>query len=595
MRHLWPSSKHTASSKTQLPTRSKLFDNGSSPWNQAYQDLKEENGKLVQTLEELLKAEIARDGESPLPSDVYDEHQISELIQSRLATMNDRKWRIKMGEHSIEVRDQVDRIVKVVIVAKDFVSSAASMDPLHAGLPWAGICVLLPLLTNDTKQRSAAIDGFENIAKLIRRYSQVERLYLSDQSFRLTEDLRLALINLYKAVLEFEARAACQFSRNAAHQALRNVFTADGWDAILANIKQSETNCEILLRIIDTEDRRSRTEKLEDLIKEQTRRVTDLLQASRKEDEVFQQQLLQELQQARNENRERHVTHEESQCLGCLRTNDYELDKERNPDRIPGTCEWFLQHSKYKQWREATKSNWLWVTADPGCGKSVLTRFLINSSKNSDAGSPTTCYFFFKDDSEVNRNAVNALASILHQMFVQNHWLIKHALPLYTQNGSRLNELFESLWNIFEMTITDPAAEETLVFLDALDECEEKTRTALVRKFASFYSNDQYKGSLKLLVTSRPSTPIGDEIWRGKIDPTGINLAGESEAEMEAIRLEIDLVIREKIKQFDELRKHRGIDDSAHKILLDHLLQVDNRTYLWVTLIVPELERIAGS
>ena len=46
---------------------------------------------------------------------------------------------------AVEVREQVDRIVKVVLVAKDFISSAASIDPIHAGLPWAGVCMLLPV------------------------------------------------------------------------------------------------------------------------------------------------------------------------------------------------------------------------------------------------------------------------------------------------------------------------------------------------------------------------------------------------------------------------------------------------------------------
>lgn len=352
------SSKHAASPKVQLPTRPKSVAN--SLWNQAYQDFKGEKSKIVQALEDLLTSELTLHGQSTLSGDTYEESQISEFIQSRLAAMNDRKWRIKMGEHSIEVRDQFDRIIKVVLVAKDFVSSVASMDPVHAGLPWAGICVL-PLLTNDTKQRSTVIDGLENIAKLVRRYSQIEGLYLSDQSFRLTEDLRLAVIKLYKTVLEFEARAACQFSRNVAHQAMRNVFTADGWDGILENIKQSETHCEILIRIIDAEDRRIRTETLEDLIAEQNRRVTGLLQVSRREDEIFKQQFLREFQQMRNDDEERQVIQEESKVLECLRTNDYELDKERNSDRISGTCEWFLQHSKYKQWREAIISNWLWV------------------------------------------------------------------------------------------------------------------------------------------------------------------------------------------------------------------------------------------
>jgi len=69
---------------------------------------------------------------------------------------------------------------------------------------------------------------------------------------------------------------------------------------------------------------------------------------------------------------------------------------------------------------------------------------------------------------------------------------------------------------------------------------------------------------------------------------------GENEAEMEAISVEIELVIREKVKRFDQLRRHRGIEDNACEALLQRLLRVENRTYLWVSLIFPELERCAG-
>lgn len=98
-----------------------------------------------------------------------------------------------MGSHSIEVREQVDRIIKIVTVAKDFVSSVASLDPIHAGLPWAGVCMLLPLITNDSKQRSSALDGLEYIVKLVRRCTQIEQLYLGDRVFRLADDLRVSI------------------------------------------------------------------------------------------------------------------------------------------------------------------------------------------------------------------------------------------------------------------------------------------------------------------------------------------------------------------------------------------------------------------
>ena len=70
---------------------------------------------------------------------------MSSLVEKKLAIMNKERWRFQVGDKSVEFRQQVDRIVKVILVAKDFISSVASIDPIHAGLPWAGVCMLLPV------------------------------------------------------------------------------------------------------------------------------------------------------------------------------------------------------------------------------------------------------------------------------------------------------------------------------------------------------------------------------------------------------------------------------------------------------------------
>ena len=604
MRRLWPSLKQKEVTTSKLAIRDKAGKHRSGLWAQAYQSLTDDDPRLVAALDHLL-TQGSQFQDSPRPSTQSSygdaanpralsnmEEQMSALIESRLKIMDDRKWQLRMGEHSVQIRQQIDRIIKIVTVAKDFISSAASMDPVHAGLPWAGICVLLPLLTNDSKQRSSAMDGLEYIAKLVRRCTEIERLYLSNDTFRLEEDLRKSLTAMYRLVLEYQARAACQFSRNTAHQAIRNIVIADGWDCILTSIKDHETSCEILLRIIDAEDSRSRADTLEALISEQIHRVTELLETHRQQDEASSKMLSGEVRRGV----EYQAIEEASSCHESLRVSEYEFNKDKNPARIPGTCEWFLQHSRYRKWLETITSAWLWVTADPGCGKSVLSRHLVDSYMTRATASDEediVCYFFFKDDADSNRSATNALASIIHQIFVQDSSLLQHALPLYRANGTRLGQIFEPLWKIFHSVVTESPNRKITILLDALDECEEKTRNLLVPKFAELFSSPE-RCLLKLLITSRPSTAIGDQIWHGKIDPTSIQLTGENEAEMEAISVEIDLVVREKIKQFHGFRRFRGIDDSAHEALSARLLTVENRTYLWIALIFPELEKCAG-
>lgn len=74
------------------------------------------------------------------------EKQMSALVDEKLAAMNDKRWRIKMCGRSVEIREQVDRVVKVVLVAKDFITPFANLDPVHAGLSWAGVCMLLQVI-----------------------------------------------------------------------------------------------------------------------------------------------------------------------------------------------------------------------------------------------------------------------------------------------------------------------------------------------------------------------------------------------------------------------------------------------------------------
>lgn len=73
------------------------------------------------------------------------EKQMSALVDEKVAAMNDKRWRIKICGRSVEMREQVDRVVKAVLVAKDFITPLANLDPIHAGLPWAGVCMLLPV------------------------------------------------------------------------------------------------------------------------------------------------------------------------------------------------------------------------------------------------------------------------------------------------------------------------------------------------------------------------------------------------------------------------------------------------------------------
>jgi hypothetical protein len=54
-----------------------------------------------------------------------------------------KRWKFNVGARTVVIRDQLDKIVKAVTLFKDVGVAAGNIDPLHAGLPWAGFCVLM--------------------------------------------------------------------------------------------------------------------------------------------------------------------------------------------------------------------------------------------------------------------------------------------------------------------------------------------------------------------------------------------------------------------------------------------------------------------
>ena len=412
-------------------------------------------------------------------------------------------------------------------------------------------------------------------------------------NFVLRDELETAVAKLYKQILEYQARAACQFDRNTPHQIVRNIGEVDSWADLLHDIKSSDEACAKVRERINVSGQRVRTTQLEEELEKQVRKVDELLRISREQDET----LLTEIKAMRKDQRDIFENKEEEDCLACLRTTAYEETMDKNPERVPGTCEWFLRHPRYLEWLNESTSPLLWVTADPGCGKSVLSKFLIDDYRSWMWKDTSICYFFFKDDSDENRSATNALCAILHQLFRQNHALLRYAVAEYKINKEKLPLLFASLWSILVKAAADPNSGTIICVIDALDECDESSCERLVEYLANYLSIKNAT-KLKFLVTSRPNEFLKrvfiKHFSRLKQDLTSVKLMGENDQEMDEISAEIALVIDKRVDDFKNQRNGYRIYDDVHDFVLEQLKKIENRTYLWMSLIFPELEEKAG-
>ncbi|KAI5460980.1 hypothetical protein BGZ63DRAFT_455093 [Mariannaea sp. PMI_226] len=263
------------------------------------------------------------------------------------------------------------------------------------------------------------------------------------------------------------------------------------------------------------------------------------------------------------------------------RDTTYEWYKDRVEERVPGTCMWFLKHENFQTWLDQ-ESGLLLVSVDPGCGKSVLARYLVDHYLvDHYLSQPTTiCYFFFKDkDQDTIRQA---LCALLHQLFSQQPSLIEYAMPQFQKDGQGLINSTKSLWKILHKATKDPKAGSVIMVLDALDECVESEFADLIRNVESQFSiNNPSHGKLKYLLTCRPYNQIISKFCSLLDNFPNIHIPGEEESAI--ISQEVNLVITCRVNQLSmKKRLSRQVKSHLEKRLLR---ETTHRTYLWVYLV----------
>ena len=273
---------------------------------------------------------------------------------------------------------------------------------------------------------------------------------------------------------------------------------------------------------------------------------------------------------------------EHVKCLRALYTSDYEANRRSNPPRLPGTCTWLLDHSQYQVWHQERVSSLLWLSADAGCGKSVISSYLIEELRGAESqtGLPgIVCHYFLKNDVD----GILALQALLHQLFVQNPSSIKHAMSEYYAKEEAFAKEFETLWNIFLNVICDSESKNIICVLDALDECSLSTRGQLLNHLTKLFSNPASFGSprVKFFVTSRPYPAIE------RLLKNFHSVRLEGETDLLGLTQDIALVVGERVSNISTVK---GLSADQQHDLRKRLLENADRTFLWISLVLDMIE-----
>lgn len=546
-------------------------------WSRAYSILQERDAELIKQYGKLLQANTGNIADVNADSSLLaDPTAIKQTISDLVTLRENKQWKVTLGGQTIKAKDTVEKLAKLLVWSDKVIKDALSAQP-YAALAWAGVSVFLPLLSSASKQDKDMIEGFGAISDLQLYWKECEELCLLPGQAENYTALVEPLSALYSHILEFQALAICHLSENQFQRGWQKVTGAQDWAEKSKSIASRSEACKAFTNIGQQQELRKRTDEQNELLQQistSTKQIAEVLQVQDREEK--EAQLLRLLS---SETRDR---------LDC---------KLPIPARASGTCEWFFTDPSFQKWRNDESSGLFWLSAGPGCGKSVLSKALIDechletstTTFNLSADdSPVTidnstlCYFYFKDGDEKRVNATNALCSLLHQVFTDDNTrpLIQLGLDLYKDNNDNIKHSISHLWNLL-IKCSQKSSGPIICVLDALDECGESSRQALIDKLEAFYGSgdDEARGKLKFFITSRPYGDLEDAFEGFTENMSYFRFDGD--ARSDDISHDINLVIDQQVQSLGKKRKFN--QDTLDKISA-RFKSMGTRTYLWLYL-----------
>lgn len=125
---------------------------------------------------------------------------------------------------------------------KDFVGEAVKASP-EASLAWAGVCVILPILTNPSAAEQANSDGFTYIVSRMHFYVELERLLWPanlEQADKLKKEFEDHIVDLYQHILDFQLKSVLRFYRSRLRTFGRDLIQHEDWKGMLSTINDKE-------------------------------------------------------------------------------------------------------------------------------------------------------------------------------------------------------------------------------------------------------------------------------------------------------------------------------------------------------------------
>jgi hypothetical protein len=233
------------------------------------------------------------------------------------------------------------------------------------------------------------------------------------------------------------------------------------------------------------------------------------------------------------------------------------------------------------------QSRLLWIKGDPGKGKTMLMIGIINELLQQIQSQPSQsiAYFLCQATDPRLSNATSILRSLIYMLIQQQPHLISHLRDKYDTNPKLFEgaNTFYSLSTVLEKMIQHSTKATIYLLIDALDECE-LDLPELLHLIAAIKSTSSVQ--VKWLVSSRNRDDIGQAL---EFNDSKSKLSLELNANH--ISDAVTAYINYQVSQLTALQRNKVLLEQFK----DQLLQKSDGTFLWVALVVQEMQKCPRS
>ncbi|KAI9776736.1 MAG: hypothetical protein M1839_009380 [Geoglossum umbratile] len=186
------------------------------------------------------------------------------------------------------------------------------------------------------------------------------------------------------------------------------------------------------------------------------------------------------------------MSYPEDTKIACLQSLSFRNIDSRRHDIASAhqnTCGWLFATAQFQQWqsRDDLDSNngVLWIKGKPGAGKSTLMKHALLHYQESFPSHAIAAYFFNARGDAFEKSPLGMLRSLLYQLLEQDPQSCNRFIPLFLDKRKKHGDNW--MWysgelKDFLLEIVRHPTQPILLFVDALDECDESE----VRDVVSF-------------------------------------------------------------------------------------------------------------